>query len=58
MLSFSGCRYVFSGHYHRNTGGRDGPLEQVVTSALGAQLGDDRPGLRIVKVGPEDVIHR
>mmetsp|Transcript_10369 Transcript_10369/g.14383 ORF Transcript_10369/g.14383 Transcript_10369/m.14383 type:complete len:359 (+) Transcript_10369:266-1342(+) len=31
-------RTMFCGHYHRNAGGCDGPLEVVVTSALGCTL--------------------
>ena len=30
----------------------------IVTSAIGAQLGDDKPGLRVVKVGENDISHQ
>lgn len=52
----AGIKKVFCGHYHRNAGGFDGDLEVVVTSALGAQLGKDTHGVRLVGV-TEDKIH-
>ncbi|KAI1291700.1 Serine/threonine-protein phosphatase CPPED1 [Halotydeus destructor] len=54
----SGVRFIFCGHYHRNTGGMFKDLELVVTSAIGAQLGDDGSGLRLVKVAEGSVNHR
>jgi hypothetical protein len=41
---------VFAGHLHRNAGGSYHGMPVTTTTALGAQLGDDMPGLRIVKV--------
>lgn len=52
----AGIRTIFSGHYHRNAGGFFKDLELIVTSAVGAQLGDDKSGARIVKVF-DDAIH-
>jgi len=46
----AGIRHIFTGHYHRNAGGWYKDLELVVTSAVGAQLGGDNPGYRVVKV--------
>lgn len=46
----AGVRAIFCGHYHRNAGGKYKDLELVVTSAVGAQLGTDKSGLRVVKV--------
>lgn len=53
----AGVRHVFSGHYHRNAGGMYKDLEQVVTSAVGAQLGDDKQGYRIVNVTKAGLNH-
>lgn len=53
----NGVRYVFCGHYHRNAGGTYKDLELVVTSAVGAQLGDDKSGFRVVKVYPDQIKH-
>lgn len=46
----AGVSAIFCGHYHRNAGGFYKEMEVVVTSAVGAQLGNDSSGLRIVKV--------
>lgn len=53
----AGVKYVFCGHYHRNSGGSYNGLEVVVTSAVGAQLGTDTNGYRIVNVGKDKVVH-
>ncbi|MEQ2221357.1 Serine/threonine-protein phosphatase cpped1 [Ilyodon furcidens] len=53
-----GVKAVFSGHYHRNAGGRHGGLDMVVTSAIGCQLGDDTHGVRVVAVTADTVVHR
>lgn len=49
---------VFSGHYHRNAGGAHGGLDMVVSSAIGCQLGEDDPGVRVVVVTADAVCHR
>ncbi|CAG2105594.1 unnamed protein product [Medioppia subpectinata] len=54
----SGVRYIFTGHYHRNAGGFYKDLELVVTSAIGAQLGTDKSGLRVVKVYENSIKHK
>lgn len=46
----AGVRHVFTGHYHRNAGGMFKDMQQVVTSAVGAQLGSDQQGYRVVNV--------
>jgi len=50
-----GIMTIFSGHFHRNAGGKDARtgLEQVVTSAVGRQLGKERSGFRVVSVFPQ-----
>lgn len=53
----AGVRHVFSGHYHRNAGGKYKDLEMVVTSAVGAQLGSDEPGYRVVHVTESSISH-
>lgn len=53
----AGVRYVFCGHYHRNAGGHYKDLEEVVTSAVGAQLGSDTNGFRLVKVLDDRLEH-
>lgn len=57
QLYNAGVRYIFCGHYHRNTGGKYKDLELVVTSAVGAPLGDDPSGYRIVNVDENALQH-
>ncbi|KAM6951348.1 serine/threonine-protein phosphatase CPPED1 [Aplochiton taeniatus] len=54
----AGVKAVFSGHYHRNAGGRHNGLDMVVSSAIGCQLGEDTHGVRVVVVTEDDIIHR
>ncbi|XP_023707672.2 serine/threonine-protein phosphatase CPPED1, partial [Cryptotermes secundus] len=51
----SGVVHVFAGHLHRNAGGSYKGMPVTVTTAMGAQLGDDMPGLRIVRVLQKEV---
>uniref|UniRef100_H2YVP0 Serine/threonine-protein phosphatase CPPED1 n=1 Tax=Ciona savignyi TaxID=51511 RepID=H2YVP0_CIOSA len=59
----AGIKIVFSGHYHRNGGGvwtnedETKQVESVVSSAIGAQLGNDVAGLRVVKVTSDRISH-
>jgi hypothetical protein len=45
-------RHIFSGHWHKNGVAKSEryDVENVVTSAVGLQLGPDQPGFRLVKV--------
>lgn len=54
----AGVRAIFCGHYHRNAGGFYEDVELVVTSAVGAQLGDDGHGFRVVKVLDDKIEHQ
>lgn len=56
-LCAAGVSHVFSGHYHRNSTGFYKNLEIVTTCALGAPLGEDPSGLRVVKMYENNVIH-
>ncbi|KAL3195729.1 hypothetical protein MRX96_001847 [Rhipicephalus microplus] len=53
-----GVRAIFCGHYHCNAGGFYKDMELVVTSAIGAQLGCDILGLRVVKVREDNIEHQ
>jgi len=54
----AGIRHVFAGHYHRNAGGMYKDLQMVVTSAVGAQLGDDKQGYRVCTVTEAGISHQ
>ena len=50
LLKRAGVKYVFAGHFHRNAGGTDGPLTEIVTGAVGKPLGGSVSGFRLVSV--------
>jgi 3',5'-cyclic AMP phosphodiesterase CpdA len=50
LIEQAGVKYVFAGHYHRNAGGKDGPLTEIVTGAVGMPLGGSVSGFRVVDV--------
>jgi serine/threonine-protein phosphatase CPPED1 len=58
LLKKHGVRSVFAGHYHRNAGGTDGPLNEVVTGAVGMPIGGSLSGLRLVSVSGNSVESR
>lgn len=54
----AGVKKIFCGHYHRNAGGMYKSMEEVVTNAIGLQLGQDRSGVRLVRVTETDIEHK
>ena len=54
----AGVRYLFSGHYHRNAGGRDGEIEMITTGAVGKPLGGSKSGFRVVIVRDDRLEHQ
>lgn len=54
----AGVTKIMCGHYHRNTGGWFEGMELIVTSAIGAQLGQDKSGVRIVKILDNAIEHQ
>lgn len=57
-FSKAGVTKIMCGHYHRNAGGWFKGMEVVVTSAVGAQCGEDKSGIRIVKVNEKSITHQ
>eukprot|EP00455_Lapot_gusevi_P001737 TRINITY_DN10669_c0_g1_i2.p1 TRINITY_DN10669_c0_g1~~TRINITY_DN10669_c0_g1_i2.p1 ORF type:complete len:290 (-),score=63.37 TRINITY_DN10669_c0_g1_i2:204-1073(-) len=57
-LHQAGVTGIFCGHYHRNAGGLYKNMPQVVTSAIGGQLGNDKSGLRVVSVYRDSIAHQ
>jgi len=51
------AKYVFSGHWHKNliVKSEEHDVTNYVTSAVGLQLGGDKPGYRLVKVFDDDI---
>lgn len=54
----AGVSKIMCGHYHRNAGGWYQEMELVVTSAIGAQLGSDKSGARVVRVLEDRIEHQ
>jgi 3',5'-cyclic AMP phosphodiesterase CpdA len=50
LLHKYGVHYVFAGHYHRNSYGRDGDLEMITSGPAGMPIGPDPSGFRIAEV--------
>ena len=53
LLHKYGVHYVFAGHYHRNSYGRDGDLEMITSGPAGMPIGPDPSGFRIAQVVPD-----
>jgi 3',5'-cyclic AMP phosphodiesterase CpdA len=51
-------QYVFAGHYHRNSDGRDGPLEMITTGPVGMPLDEARSGMRMAVVSDQGIRHQ
>ena len=47
LLKRYGVHYVFAGHYHRNSFGKDGELEMVTSGPAGKSLGPEGSGIRL-----------
>jgi serine/threonine-protein phosphatase CPPED1 len=53
----SGIRYLFAGHYHRNSYGVDGDIKMITTGPVGMPLGRARSGFRAIWIGEKDLRH-
>jgi 3',5'-cyclic AMP phosphodiesterase CpdA len=52
-----GIKAAFAGHWHRNSLAYDGEFEMVTSGPVGYPLGDDPSGIRLVDVGPDQILH-
>lgn len=55
-LKEANVKYIFTGHLNRV--GKDKDLEMIQTSLLGKTSDVENPGFRVVKVKPEEVLHK
>lgn len=51
IFSKYGVNAIFAGHLHRNASSQAGSIKMITTTSSGKQLGKDKPGFRVVKVG-------
>ena len=58
IFKASGIKYVFAGHYHRSSFGKDEDIEMVTTGPVGKPLGNDRSGLRMININGSHVTHQ
>lgn len=53
-----GVDAVFAGHLHKNAEARFKNIMVITTSSVGKQLGDDKPGFRLVTVDGDKIEHK
>jgi len=58
LLRSHNVEAVFAGHWHKNAGTFDGPMEIIISGPVGYSLGDDPSGIRIVRVYDDHIDHR
>ena len=58
LLHQYNVRYVFAGHVHKSSVGKDGNLEMTVTGPVSMPFGEEGSGLRLAEVTAEGIQHR
>ena len=58
LLHANDIRYVFAGHVHQNSVGRDGSLEMIATGPISMPFGEIGSGIRLVEVTAAGVRHQ
>jgi serine/threonine-protein phosphatase CPPED1 len=58
LLHRYSVRYVFAGHMHASSVGKDGDLEMTVTGPVSMPFGEDGSGMRLAEVTAAGVRHR
>lgn len=53
-----GVDAVFAGHLHKNAEASYNNILMITTSSAGKQLGDDKPGFRLVKINGDNIEHK
>jgi len=57
LLKNNGVSYIFAGHYHRNSFGKDGELEMVTSGPAGMAMGAEGSGIRIGELRGRKIDH-
>lgn len=57
LFKENGVVAIFAGHLHNNAEAWYGGINMVTTSAVGKQLGNEKPGLRVIKVYKDSITH-
>ncbi|MBN1567806.1 MAG: metallophosphoesterase [Acidobacteria bacterium] len=58
LLHQYNVKYVFAGHVHKSSVGRDGDLVMTVTGPVSMPFGEEGSGIRLVEVTREGIRHR
>jgi serine/threonine-protein phosphatase CPPED1 len=58
LLHANNVRYVFAGHSHRCSAGKDGDLEMIITGPISLPFDENGSGMRLVEVTKAGVQHR
>jgi 3',5'-cyclic AMP phosphodiesterase CpdA len=58
LLHQHNVKYVFAGHVHKNSEGKDGDLEMTVTGPVSMPFGDEGSGIRLAEVTSASIRHR
>jgi UDP-2,3-diacylglucosamine pyrophosphatase LpxH len=58
LFKENGIRYVFAGHYHRNSMGKNDDMEMITTGPVGKPLGNGVSGFRAIVVKGNLVQHQ
>ena len=58
LFKASGIKYIFAGHYHRNSFGENEDMQMITTGPVGKPLGKDPSGFRIIVVNGNTINHQ
>jgi serine/threonine-protein phosphatase CPPED1 len=58
LLHQYNVKYVFSGHVHKSSVGKDGDLEMTVTGPVSMPFGEEGSGIRLAEVTAAGIRHR
>jgi len=58
ILQQYNIKYVFAGHVHQSSVGKDGALEMTVSGPVSMPFGEEGSGIRMAEVTPEGIRHR
>ena len=58
LLHQYNVKYVFCGHVHRSSVGKDGDLEMTVTGPVSMPFGEEGSGIRLAEATPAGIRHR
>ncbi len=58
LLHQYNVKYVFAGHVHKSSVGKDGDLDLTVTGPVSMPFGEEGSGIRLAEVTPAGIRHR